>query len=230
MQLLWQFCVIPSTNISLKKKKQSLRTCRVFFICSTFQGGRSCATRRLPKTLDLYWSFQFYHTLFSGINNICRNLCSRLTQKHWIDSILLSSYNQNITFLHLGSDKKTAYFVTDWQIGIKPLVLSQLREYALDRRPNRLPNSATINSCVAFSALSVKGLWYSLKYFRLPVSSILTTLSIKKKHWIGNTAEFGTFRISNFVVSQFYLWGVSYQIGVPQSKDYFAVLEFTSRS
>ena len=110
MQLLWQFCVISLTNTYLKKKKQSLQNCRAFFICSTFQGGRSCATRRLPKNLDLYWSFQFYHTLFSSINNICRNLRARLTQKHWIDSILLSSYKQNITSLHLGSDKKNAFF------------------------------------------------------------------------------------------------------------------------
>ena len=98
---LAEFCLVapPSTNTTtltntcnyfdnsvlflwqiLLWKKQSLRTCRVFFICSTFQGGRSCATQRLPKTLDLDRSFQFYHTLFSSKNNIRRNLCARLTQ------------------------------------------------------------------------------------------------------------------------------------------------------
>ena len=89
LQLLWHLhataltilCNFLDKYVKLLWKIQSFRTCRVFFICSTFQGGRSCATRRLPKTLDLYWSFQFYHTLFSGINNICRNLCARLTQK-----------------------------------------------------------------------------------------------------------------------------------------------------
>ena len=123
LQLLWHLhataltilCNFLNKYVQLLWKIQSFRT--FFFICSTFQGGRSCATRRLPKTLDLYWSFQFYHTLFSGINNICRNLCARLTQKHWIDSTLLSSYNQNITSLHLGSDKKL-------------LILSQIGKYA----------------------------------------------------------------------------------------------------